>query len=309
MNPTLSQLRAFDALARERHFGRAAASLSIAQPTLSKEIRRLEDNLGLTLFHRSAGGTELTRDGERLRPRIAAVLDQMQRLSDTAILLRHDSLLMVRVAASPSVVNRLLPELLRVIDDADDGLSIKVLEVDTGGVLRAVEDGRADVGIGHLLGEPGTTRKRRLGRDELRVLIHRALAPTGGAADLTRLTKVPLLLWPREDSPDYYDLIVQTCRSHGLEPLVLSGTSRIGGSWSYFLQDARAFTLVPADFAQREAGDQLVSLPLEPPASISLEVVWNRHPAAPRVLDVLMELTRPLRPQAREAMNSPVGPP
>ena len=306
MKPTLSQLLAFDALAGERHFGRAAAALGIAQPTLSKEIRRLEQNLGLTLFDRSARGTELTPEGERLQPRVAAVIEQVQRLDDAATLLRQDSQMRVRVAASPSIVNRLLPELLRVIDDSEEGPSIRVLEVDTGGVLRAVEEGRADVGIGHLLGQPETTRKRRLGGDELRVLMHRALAPgTGGPADLARLKHVPLLLWPREDSPDYYDLIVQTCRPHGLEPLVLSGTSRIGGSWSYFLQDARAFTIVPADFAQREARGSLVSLPLDPPAAISLEVVWGRHPAAPRVLDVLMDLTRPLRAgQDREAMTA-----
>lgn len=296
MKSTLSQLRAFDALARERHFGRAAATLGIAQPTLSKEIRRLEQDLGLNLFLRGPGGTRLTPDGESLLPHVTAVLERVQKLRGAVSSLRNDPLQEVRLAASPSVVNRLLPELLRILDDADEGPAIQVLEVDTGGVLRAVQEGRADVGIGHLLGDPGTTRKRRLGNDELRALMHQALAPgRGEPADLTRLTNVPLLLWPREDSPDYYDRIVHTCRTHGLEPLVLSGTSRIGGSWSYFLQDARAFTLVPTDFAQREARPPLVSLPLSPPAGIPLEVVWTPGRAVARILEVLTELTRPLR--------------
>lgn len=289
MNMTLSQLRAFEALAQEGHFGRAAAGLGISQPTLSKEVRRLERNIGVALFVRSPAGTTLTPEGERLRAHVAAVLERLRRLEDAASQFGAASRLRVRIAASPSVVNRLLPELLRTIDDADTGLEVQVLEVDTGEVLRTVEGGRADIGIGHLLGEPTAARKRGLGGDELRVLLHRSLMPRA-AADLGRLANVPLLLWPRENSPDYYDLIIGACRSRGLEPLVLSGTSRIGGSWSYFLKDARAFALVPADFAAREALSPLVSLPLEPPATIPLEVVWRRHPAAAGVLEPLLAL-------------------
>ncbi len=295
MDATLSQLRAFHAVAEELNFGRAAARLGIAQPTISKEVRRLEQAVGAPLFARSAGGTTLTRAGEVLRPHAAAVLEQAERFGAAARAAAREARRVVRVAASPSIVNRLLPEILRAVDDHDLGVSMEVLEVETGEVLAAVETGRADLGIGHLIGEPGRAVTRDLGRDEIRVLLHRALVPGGVPhVDLRRLANVPLLLWPRERSPIYYDFLLDACRSRGLEPLVLMGTSRISGSWSYFLQDARAFALVPADFAQQEARGVLVSLPLDPALHIPLQAAWSRNPPddVALILTVLGDLTR-----------------
>ncbi len=251
--------------------------------------------MGVRLFTRSAGGTALTSAGERLRPAAVAVLETVRLFEEAAAAELRDARRAVRVAASPSIVNRLLPDLLRAIDDQELGISIQVLEVETGEVLSAVEDGRADVGIGHLIGEASRAVTHLLGHDPLRVLLHRALVPHRAThADLHRLAHVPLLLWPRERSPGYYDFVLEACRTRGLEPMVLTGTSRIAGSWSYFLQDARALALVPADFAEQEARGDLVALPLDPPASIPLEVAHIRNPPphVARLLAILTDLTR-----------------
>ena len=57
--------------------------------------------------------------------------------------------------------------------------------------------------------------------------------------DLTALGDQPLLLWPREHNPDYYASLLAACRGCGLDPLVLTGSSRISGSRSYLLRDGR----------------------------------------------------------------------
>lgn len=294
MDVTVSQLRAFEAVAATLHFGRAADQLGVTQPTVSKEIRRLEHAVGVPLFHRSAGGTTLTHAGERLRPHAADVLAQLRSFDTAAAVARRERRGEVTIAASPSIVNHLLPETLRAIDDQELGITLQALEVETGEVLAAVESGHADLGIGHLIGDPGRAVKRRLGQDELRVVLHRSLVPTRTSRiDVRNLANLPLLLWPRERNPRYYDHLMELCRARGLEPLVLTGTSRISGSWRFFLEDARAFSLVPADFARQEGWAEVASYPLDPPGYVPLEVAWNRDSSAEvrRILEIVVDLT------------------
>ena len=60
---TLTELRYIVAVARERHFGRAAEASFVSQPTLSVAIKKLEDELGVTLFERSSGEVVPTQIG------------------------------------------------------------------------------------------------------------------------------------------------------------------------------------------------------------------------------------------------------
>ncbi|NEB79262.1 LysR family transcriptional regulator, partial [Streptomyces sp. SID14478] len=71
----LAQVRAFVAVADERHFGRAAARLGITQQALSKRVARLESTLGVRLFERGARGVGATADGARFLEPARQVLD------------------------------------------------------------------------------------------------------------------------------------------------------------------------------------------------------------------------------------------
>src|SRR5258707_12601165 len=74
MGMELHQLRYFVAVADQRHFTKAARELSVAQPSVSKQIRRLEDELGSPLFDRMRGNVALTPAGEVLLPIARRVL-------------------------------------------------------------------------------------------------------------------------------------------------------------------------------------------------------------------------------------------
>src|SRR6202167_4377604 len=70
----LRLVRYFTVVAEHRHFGRAAIALRVAQPSLSRQIRRLEQQLGARLLDRTPQGTRLTEAGEVFLPRARALL-------------------------------------------------------------------------------------------------------------------------------------------------------------------------------------------------------------------------------------------
>ena len=72
INITLRQLRYFDALARELHFGRAAEACAISQPAMSMQIQELEESLGIALVERTRAGVKLTDKGREIAERAPA---------------------------------------------------------------------------------------------------------------------------------------------------------------------------------------------------------------------------------------------
>jgi DNA-binding transcriptional LysR family regulator len=75
----LRDLRAFEALAAELHFGRAAVRLGVSQPTLSRHVRRLEHQLGVVLAHRTSRTVRLTDAGRELAAALPGALRQLER--------------------------------------------------------------------------------------------------------------------------------------------------------------------------------------------------------------------------------------
>ncbi|MBS1906166.1 MAG: LysR family transcriptional regulator [Actinobacteria bacterium] len=299
MRITLRQIEVFLALADELHFGRAAESLHIAQATASQELKRLEVALGLRLFARSTRAATLTPAGEALLEDARALVDAAGRLTDRAQLFHSAHLARVRVAASPSVVNRLLPAVIRRAEDAAPGTSIEELAAESGTVVETLREHAADIGIGRFLTPPPRFVKEVLVEEEfVAVLATTHPLATQDAVDLRELGDLPLLLWPREQAPEYYDALLGMCIDRGLTPMVLVSPPRIVGSRSYLLGDGRAFSLVPRSAAESLPGG-VVARPLAQPATLALEMIYREKD--PRAS--IAEVTDLIRSAATELLH------
>lgn len=109
---TLTELKYIVAVARERHFGRAAEACFVSQPTLSVAIRKLEDELGITLFERGGAEVGVTTIGEQIVSQAQKVLEESANLKELARL-GHDPLSgPLRVGVIHTIGPYLLPKLV-----------------------------------------------------------------------------------------------------------------------------------------------------------------------------------------------------
>ncbi len=142
---TLKQIRYFDALARELHFGRAADACAVTQPALSMQIHEMEQNLGLALVERTRSGVQLTGKGEEIAARCSRILGDVRDLIAYA---QHANSVLagtLRLGVIPSVAPYLLPPLLPLLREAYPELELHVRETQTQVLTDELLEGKLDV--------------------------------------------------------------------------------------------------------------------------------------------------------------------
>ena len=158
INFTIRQLRYFEALARHGHFGRAAEACAITQPSMSMQIKDLEDSLGAPLFERGARRVPLTSFGEEFALRVHDVLRSVDELGDLARASRDRLSGRLRIGVIPTVAPYLLPTLIGALTRIYAGLDIHVRETLTQKLIRELAEGRLDTAIVALpVSEPSLT--------------------------------------------------------------------------------------------------------------------------------------------------------
>jgi LysR family hydrogen peroxide-inducible transcriptional activator len=144
-NITLRQLKYFEALARELHFGRAASACAVTQPALSMQIQEMEQQLGVALVERTHAGVRLTDSGGHIAERAKRILAGVRDLAEFA---RHSGGLLtgsLRLGVIPSMAPYLLPSLLTLVRKRYPELELIVRETQTLPLTRELADGKLDV--------------------------------------------------------------------------------------------------------------------------------------------------------------------
>lgn len=161
----LNELQAFVAVADKQSFRVAAEALHLSQPALSRRIERLEAALGTPLLARTTRKVALTPTGARFLEPARAALDGLQdavlRLAGSAALRRGQ----VTVACIPSVAQNVLPPLLARFAARFPGARLSVIDDSATLVLQAVQEGRADFGVGFVGAQEPDLRFTAVGRE------------------------------------------------------------------------------------------------------------------------------------------------
>lgn len=144
----LRHLRYFSAVADALHFGRAARRIHVSQPTLSQQIRQLEEELGTPLFERAKSGVRLTQAGELFRTYASRALEDVDAGKVAVGALRGLTTGALRVGYPPSMRGVVVPALAAVLR-RHPGLALSAEEAVVRRVERRLADGKLDVGMAY----------------------------------------------------------------------------------------------------------------------------------------------------------------
>ncbi|MFF5333094.1 hydrogen peroxide-inducible genes activator [Streptomyces sp. NPDC013181] len=212
--PSLSQLRAFAAVAEYLHFRDAAAAIGMSQPALSGAVSALEEALGVQLIERTTRKVLLSPAGERLAVRARVVLDAVGELMEEAEAVRAPFTGVLRLGVIPTVAPYLLPTVLRLVQERYPALDLQVHEEQTASLVEGLAAGRLDLLLLAVpLGVHGVSELPLF--DEDFVLVMERGHPLGGRTDIPRLAlrELPLLLL--DEGHCLRDQALDICREAG----------------------------------------------------------------------------------------------
>lgn len=291
---TLAQLQYLVALDTHRHFGDAAVACDVTQPTLSGQLRRLEDELDVELIDRSRQPVVPTAAGERIVKEAREVLAARDRLANSATEIQDRVTGTLRLGLLPTLSPYLLPLLLPTLETAYPELSLVLREWPTHEILDALHADTLDAAL-IATDEAGPDLHDRMLFTEPFVGY---VAPSHRLADRTQLTPADLSiedLWLLSEGHCFRDQVLQVC---GRAPSVPQAAAQFeSGSLETLVRLVRnsgGMTLLPrlATHHMPETERSSFVIPFADPAPTRDVRLVTRRRHKQRLVDALVETLR-----------------
>jgi len=247
----LRYLRYFVAVARERHFTKAAKVLGISQPPLSQQIKKLEDEVGTPLFRRLTRGIELTEAGEAFYEDACKILA----LSDTALEKARgiarglNGNLSIGITSSDAF-NPKIFALIHQYQRQNMAVKIHQVEANMSVLMAMLAEGKLDIAFVRLPCESSKAFELKiLDREQMIVALHcdHPLAKSKSLA-LEQLRDTTIILFPEEVAPGLYYRIYSRCEGAGIDLQHTLQSSQLSSSLS-MVAAGGGFALVPKSMA------------------------------------------------------------
>ena len=281
-------LRYFLAVAREENMTRASALLHVTQPTLSRAIRALEEELGKKLFVRHSFHISLTEAGLLLRDRAEDLVSMADRIETEFRSLDDLAGGELYFGLAESYQIRRLAHALRTLKDLCPGLHYHITSGDTEQVTEKLDRGLLDFAV---ICETPDARKYDFlpfpERDRFGVILPED-APEAQRASLRAEDLAGLPLFCSEQS---WKKDIAPWAKERFRDLTLEGSFRLSYNGSLFAMERLGYLLTLERLVSTAPGTGLVFRPLEPELALSFYLIWNKYqtftPIAERFLAVL----------------------
>lgn len=275
----LRLLASFLAVADERHFGRAAARLDLAQPALSQQIRRLETQLGVALFARDARRVDLTGAGEAFLPGAREAVQAAQRAELAARRAGSGEPTTLRVAADLDLPGRIMAR-LRAFAQMRPDVELRIVRQHQGDALAALHADQVDVVVGWgriPYGPP--VRSLTVDAEEI-VAVLRDDHPDAHRRTIPRelFGRRQFVMFQREPSSDVYDWLAAAAGARQPEQLQIQQVQSLeDGAGAMLRAAARGCgqTLVGRAGFDPDAHPRLGTRSFDPPLLHDIVLMWT----------------------------------
>jgi len=273
----LRHLLYFKTVAEELHFGNAAAKLFISQPPLSRQIKELEDELGVLLFTRTNKRVTLTDAGRYFKSETNAIFARLEESKSMVKQIHKSESGELRIGYISSVYQQHLADVLIAMRDVFPHIKTNLFEIPTLTQVKALEQGDLDVGILRAPVHSTQLKVQTLFFDPFMVVIPNS-TPTFNMQDqlAAYLKQSPFIFFSKGFAPRYNDKLTEICQRMGFTPTIVHEANNVH-SILQLIEAGLGVSILPSSLQQQYGYLKVSFIPLEN-IPVNTEVVLAYKP-------------------------------
>ena len=287
----LRHFRYFLAVAEHLHFRKAAESLFISQPGLSRQIKQLEEELDLKLFDRHNRKVELTSGGLYLKNELSDVLNNLDLVLDHAKMLDSGFEGNLRLGYIGSAMQGVIPQLLMKIRSDRPKIRFDLKEIDNKHQIEGIQNQEIDIGFVRMDRVPAGINMHPIHEDSFSLVLpanHRICE--ANFTGLEMLKDEPFILFDSSYSESYHAKVMQIFRDSGFSPLISHNTVHAYTIYS-LVENNFGVSIVPSSLL-KGYDMNIQSIPLTKiNQRTTLQMIWkenNQNPVLKNVLELII---------------------
>ncbi|GGJ98763.1 putative HTH-type transcriptional regulator YwbI [Lentibacillus kapialis] len=291
----IRQLTCFSEVARQKNVTRAAETLHISQPSLSKTIKNLERELDAPLFDRSTHQLKLTDAGKAFLISARKVLDSFENLTSEMEDVMDVKKGEIKIGIPPIIGAAFFAPYISRYKETYPSIDLLLTEVGSKTIRQGVSEGELDIGL--ICNTPASEENLatiQLLKDPLMLMVHKN-NPLAGEMTLefTAIKNEPLILYRQDFS--LHDQIMEACTYYGFDPKVVCESSQ--KDFMIEMVEAKlGSTLLPSRICSRINNDNLTAIPFaQPVVNLELGMVWNKDNYIPYAVREFIEMSASYR--------------
>ncbi len=283
----------FLAVAEELHFRKAAEKLFISQPGLSRQIKQMEDNLGITLFERNNRNVTLTQAGKYLQKELTINLKVLDTVFSNARLLNDGIEGSLNFGYVGSAMRNIIPELLIQIRNQYPNIHFNLKELDNSKQIDSVQKHQIDIGFVRLERVPNTLEIYPILEDTFSLVLPKNhTISEDNFTDLKQLKDESFILFDKSYSPNYHQKIMQIFDYYGFTPMVSHKTVHASSIYK-LVENNFGISIVPTSLKIDCTMDVKFIELKEITQRTILSAIWNknnRNPILTKIIALLKKM-------------------
>ena len=282
-------LRYFLAAAREENMTRAAETLHVTQPTLSKQLKSLEEELGKKLFIRHSFSIQLTDEGMLLRKRAQDLLTMADKITEEFQSLDDITGGDLYLGLAESYQIRYLAQTIRRFKEKYPNMHYHITSGDTEQVTEKLDKGILDFAV--IVEEPDLTKYDAIELPETDKWV--VVMPSDNPlAKKQFITPADLIGKPLFCSDQSWKNDIPRWAGNDMEHLKLEGSFRLSYNGAIFAREGLGYLLTFDHLIDTGSGSGLVSRPLYPPLENKMYIIWKKYQNLPKAPRKFLELLK-----------------